>query len=146
MTELDTISPNGFSLSLWHASNNGHSNIVKSLLQYETNIEIINKEASDGTTPLMMAIAKGHFQTAKCFEKCIDKSRMVLEFAKFGRIYDVDNSKVVECDKEAFRNAVLSGNFETINHMKSMTNDFEFPSDIEDHVIDKEILKFAGYT
>ena len=144
MDNFDEISPDGFSLGIWHAANNGHKNILKHLLNKETNLQIIDKEAPDGTTPLTMAIVKGHHEVLKCFEETHGRDRIIAESAKFGKIYKIDNYKMKALQDEAMANAVFSGNKEVIKYIQSVTNDISFPKEVNDHVLDKEILHLFG--
>ena len=86
----------GYSSAIWHAANNGHSKIVEKILKMNNIMEIIDNPAPDGTTPLMMAIAKRHHDTVRHFETILGRSKIVSESAKFGQIYDKDNKNTIK--------------------------------------------------
>ena len=92
-----------------------------------------------------MAIVKKHDQTVKCFEKSHGKDKIVAESAKFGKIYEnTRNNQMVSFKNEALTNAVYSGQYETISYVQLITNHVRFPSNVEDHVLDREILSLTG--
>ncbi len=144
LNDFDSIQ--GYSNAFWHAAKNGHSNIINLLLEKVDNIDIIDSPAPDGTSPLIMAIAKGHKSVVKCFEKTYGIDKLIAENAKFGKIYDisVNNYKMKKHDDEAMNNAVCSGDIKAIRYIKSVTNNPQFPEDTKEHVLDKDILKLTG--
>ncbi len=132
------FSANDYSSALWHSANNGHANIVKELLHLNIDKEIFQKPALDGTTPLIMAIVKGHMEVIKCFEEKMGSSRLAVEMAKFGKVYDSAFER--EHQFEAMENSILSGKLETIEHIKKMSS-IEVPTSLIENVYDKEVLK-----
>ena len=144
LNEFDGIQR--YSDAYWHAANNGHSNMINLLLEKVDNIDIIDSKAPDGTTPLMMAIAKGHSDVINIFENIFGKDRMIAERAKFGQIHDITLPyKMKTLQEEAMRNAVFSSKKKVIDFVQIVTNNLEFPRDVPDHVIKRKILQFTGH-
>ena len=138
------ISPDGFCVGLWHAANNGHAKIVKELLQNANDFEAIDKPAPDGTTPLMMAITKGHNQVVKCVEETHGSDKIIEASANIGQIYKIDNYQMESSKNEAMANAVYSGRKDVVDYVQTVAVDIPFPNDIAKHVLDRKFLQFTA--
>ena len=121
--------------------------MVERLLQIQEIRDQKDNSAPDGTTALMMATAKKHQKVMECFEVLKNgRDKLVIESAKFGQIYDGENKSEIrkQFQNEAFKNAVLSGDADVINHVKQIAPNGILPENIQDHVLDKKVLELVS--
>ncbi len=83
--DSDSFGSLGTPSPLWLAADRGHSSIVVALRMHGAGL-VTNVPAPDGSTPIMMAIAKGHKDVVKAMEGLYSRKDVLNSCAIFGQL------------------------------------------------------------
>jgi hypothetical protein len=134
LLESGTVDINeGSPTPFWHATNEGRKDILKFLMK-DKRIKF-DEPAPDGTTPLMIAIAKEHSALLPIFEELSGGYFEILRACiKFGRIDLINKASIASAKlnqahvQQLIDEAILSDDINTLNYLASEMANISFDS------------------
>ena len=118
MEKCDTLTDCSMPTALWHAANAGHNTVAVDLFRHG---HVDNVPAPDGTTPLTMAITKGHMDVVDAFLHVFSESEITKTCAQFGsQFHRLKAGLSPDIQQEVLINAIESDDLETVKYIQSL--------------------------